>query len=382
MDTADAIGLKSYNTLTGELVALDTQNPESEVKKPEEDFVDFVAATTASLGVPSPSLTTTKSFDEKKERKGDLEEEKELLIALKLSETENDLKAVNTAKNNPSEKSNDPSIEKQEPRNDDVLSFEAHQRQDVSSSLQDKTYDQIEAPSEKQDVLIKSEKVMDGQDESDVLPPIHTHVDNSPVEKIKDHEEFDLAPTVSTHVDISLVKKIKDQDEPDLAPPVNTHVDISPVKKIQDQDKSDLAPPFDTHVVDPPVEKIQDQSVEGNAVNLVSSKDLTQSIDESESVCLTKSGDGSEPIYEGEEHVQETTTANYENDEPMYEGEVALAEQADKVSSSAEDAKGKDGITPKQGNNICFFLNCRLKALSVVCSFFVTRGTDQELFEE
>ncbi|KAK1436194.1 hypothetical protein QVD17_01972 [Tagetes erecta] len=398
LDTAGAIGLKSYNTLMGELVALDTQNPESEIKKPEEDFVDFAAATTASLGVPSPSLATTKSFDEKKERKGDLEEEKELLIALKLSETENDVKAVNAAKNNPSESSNDPSLEKQEPKNDDVLSFQTHQMQDVSSSLQDTLHNQIKMPLEKQDVLVNSEKVNDGQDESDHGPPIHTHVDNSPAEKIKDQDELDLAPPVSTQVDISPVKKIQDQDEPVLAPPVNTHVDISPVnkiqdqdesglvppvnthvdiapvKKIQDQDESDPAPPFDAHVDNSPVEKIQDSSVEGDVVNLVSTKDLTQSIDESKSVCLTESGDGSEPIYEGEEHVQETSTANYENDEPMYEGEVALAEQADKVSSCAEEANGKDGITPKQGELIRNFLKNSANQLTIYGLFSLQEG--------
>ncbi|KAK9079692.1 hypothetical protein SSX86_001365 [Deinandra increscens subsp. villosa] len=331
-DTADAIGLKSYNTLMGELVSLDTQNTESEIKNSEEDFVDFVAATTASLGVPSPSLPRTKSFDEKKERKGDLEEEQELLIALKLSETENDLKVDNTVennssensddpslrkqependvkvdntdtvKNNSSENSNDPSLKKQEPENDDVLTFQTDQVQDVSSSLQEKLHDQIEASSEKHDMLVKSEKAMDSQGDTDLAPPVNTLVDNS-------------------------------RDE-----------------------------------------QIQDQSVEGNDVNLQSLKGLVQSTDESSSMCLSESGDGSEPIYEGEEHIQETSTANYEDGEPMYEGEVGLADQVDKVSSSADEVKGKDGITTKQGELIRSFLKNSANQLTIYGLFSLQEG--------
>ncbi|KAJ7952396.1 protein FAM63A-like [Quillaja saponaria] len=92
--TANAIGLKSYNALMGELVALETQNMGGQYKnRPEEDCIDFAAATTATLGVPSPSLSKARSFgdsphfisDNETLRKGDCEEEAELLKALKLS---------------------------------------------------------------------------------------------------------------------------------------------------------------------------------------------------------------------------------------------------------------------------------------------------------
>ncbi|KAJ6326833.1 hypothetical protein OIU78_013843 [Salix suchowensis] len=89
----------------GELVALETRNMEDESKnlsgedgktKTEEDCIDFVAATTATLGVPSPCLSKARSFDDsppsvsdhQNVRKGDIEEEAELLRVLKLSETE------------------------------------------------------------------------------------------------------------------------------------------------------------------------------------------------------------------------------------------------------------------------------------------------------
>ncbi|PRQ60320.1 putative translation initiation factor IF2/IF5, ubiquitin interacting, MINDY deubiquitinase [Rosa chinensis] len=76
-ETANAIESKSYNTLMGELVAMETQSM------------------TATLGVPSPSLSKTRylvesphsaSSDEPKVIKaGDREEEAELLMALQMS---------------------------------------------------------------------------------------------------------------------------------------------------------------------------------------------------------------------------------------------------------------------------------------------------------
>ncbi|XP_073302475.1 uncharacterized protein [Primulina huaijiensis] len=91
-ETADAIGSKSYNSLMGELVSLDTQTLEKndEKRNQEGDSVDFVAATTATLGVPSPCLSRGQSFNNSPHRskKGDIEEEAELLKVLKLSEAE------------------------------------------------------------------------------------------------------------------------------------------------------------------------------------------------------------------------------------------------------------------------------------------------------
>ncbi|THG08584.1 hypothetical protein TEA_024604 [Camellia sinensis var. sinensis] len=95
-DTANAIGSKSYNTLMEELVALVARSMEGEQKmNSEEDSVDFAAATTATLGVPSPCLSRGKSFDSPRAisddgnvRKGDIEEEAELKRILELSEAE------------------------------------------------------------------------------------------------------------------------------------------------------------------------------------------------------------------------------------------------------------------------------------------------------
>ncbi|XP_024984810.1 ubiquitin carboxyl-terminal hydrolase MINDY-1 isoform X2 [Cynara cardunculus var. scolymus] len=379
-DTSSAIGLKSYNTLMGELVALETQNPASGLKNSEEDSVDFVAATTASLGVPSPSLSRDKSFDdsprsvseEKKERKGDLEEEEELLRALKLSESEssptaNDVNVVNTVGNNLSECSSDSYLKKQEPavpgevhmgaENDelcpqkpstaddnntmnydgDLKPFEIVPRQEVCSSSQsdnDKLHGQIEASSEKHDskdeiekasidVLIKSEKVKESLDESDLPPPVNTLVHNSGDEKI--------------------------QGQAVLSNDVNVVGNVESAGKTLDVSCSSA-----------PI------------AGLESSKDMAQPIDDSKS--LTSNADGNEPIYEGEEHIQETSTVNYENREPMYEGEVVLAEQVDKVSGSADETKAKDGITPQQGELIRNFLKNSASQLTIYGLFSLQEG--------
>ncbi|XP_019189125.1 PREDICTED: ubiquitin carboxyl-terminal hydrolase MINDY-1-like [Ipomoea nil] len=91
-DTAKAIGSKTYNTLMGELVALETRDMGSEHKKnAEDDGVDCVAATTAALGVPDSSVSIS---DKHKAGKGDLEEEEDLRRALALSMGEGPISSV------------------------------------------------------------------------------------------------------------------------------------------------------------------------------------------------------------------------------------------------------------------------------------------------
>ncbi|XP_078440314.1 FAM63A-like protein (DUF544) [Wolffia australiana] len=96
VETAAAIGSKSYNALVGELVAIDAKRPKENIDLPDEEPVDFSAATTAALGVPSPSLSRSLSFNDPyilapgglRAGKGDLEEAEELMRVLKLSEGE------------------------------------------------------------------------------------------------------------------------------------------------------------------------------------------------------------------------------------------------------------------------------------------------------
>uniref|UniRef100_A0A0D9WU23 MINDY deubiquitinase domain-containing protein n=1 Tax=Leersia perrieri TaxID=77586 RepID=A0A0D9WU23_9ORYZ len=97
-DTASAIGSKSYNALASGLAEFKSGESTKENKHvQEEETVDFAAATTAALGVPSPSVSRGRSFDENTLadpvelhiRRGDREEEEELMRVLNLSKAEN-----------------------------------------------------------------------------------------------------------------------------------------------------------------------------------------------------------------------------------------------------------------------------------------------------
>ncbi|CAD6335419.1 unnamed protein product [Miscanthus lutarioriparius] len=95
-ETATAIGSKSYNALASGLAEFKSGKPTEENKHVEEETVDFAAATTAALKIPSPSVSCGRSFDEltlsnsteTHKRRGDLEEEEELMRVLNLSKAE------------------------------------------------------------------------------------------------------------------------------------------------------------------------------------------------------------------------------------------------------------------------------------------------------
>ena len=79
------------------LVALDaSKTQELPARVAEEDSIDFAAATTATLGVPSPSLSRGRSFEgspvstpnDCRGRKGDEQEVEELMKALDLSKVD------------------------------------------------------------------------------------------------------------------------------------------------------------------------------------------------------------------------------------------------------------------------------------------------------
>lgn len=97
--TYNAFGSKSYDTIVRELVGLETTFVGTEHENsPEEDSVDFIAATSATLGVSSPGLSRGLSFDvstssvsvsePNKGKKAEHEKEVEVLRTLKMSEVD------------------------------------------------------------------------------------------------------------------------------------------------------------------------------------------------------------------------------------------------------------------------------------------------------
>ncbi|KAK1430707.1 hypothetical protein QVD17_13647 [Tagetes erecta] len=166
-DTSKAIGSKSYNTLTGELVALDQDAQSVLKKKSEEDCVE-------------------------KLEKADIEEENEHLRALKLSETVNPASAndltVNETICTTSTIVNSSVTNK---HSDDLITFEAdkeiHDGQtNASESEKHESKDGIEKASN--EVVEKIEKSLSGSDSSSPVGQSTLNGDVSEVEKINTGE--------------------------------------------------------------------------------------------------------------------------------------------------------------------------------------------------
>ncbi|KAK9059411.1 hypothetical protein SSX86_022031 [Deinandra increscens subsp. villosa] len=177
-DTSNAIGSKSYNTLMGELVALETQNMGSVFKKSsEEDCVEHL-------------------------EKRDLDEENEHLRDLKLTETVNPTSTNDlTVKETLSTNSNVDNSSVMNNYNDDLITFEAdmenhdgHMKANESEKHESK--DGIEETST--EVLEKIEKSLFG---SDSLSPVGQSTltgDVNEVEKISIDETVSNEPCSSS----------------------------------------------------------------------------------------------------------------------------------------------------------------------------------------
>lgn len=357
-DTANAIGLKSYNALTGDLVALETRNMDREGKNnPEEDSVDFAAATTAALGVPSPCISKARSFDDspdsasddQKPRKGDIEEEAELLRALKMSEAEIPSSVDDPLVadfNGPVSVSSDESTppEKVEPV-DSVDTSEKHDVEsnnlqlpdlsisDVCKASVNGSNDPLCSKSTPGKALCSPSNINQGNNPGQptfVESEVHTLCTDAEKNSIDTSVQIESAVSFSTgrdaagvnenHTDISLSdEKIDNQS--------NATTDVC--------ETADEKNGYDTREFSFLSEKSAD---------LDPSSGQMQHIDACET--LTSSVDGSEPIYEGEECILDSGTTVFEDREPVYEGEVILAKQADK---STLDARPKDEITLREG---------------------------------
>ncbi|KAK4422708.1 Ubiquitin carboxyl-terminal hydrolase MINDY-2 [Sesamum alatum] len=358
-ETADAVGSKSYNTLMEELVSLEAQTRESEEKEnPEDDTVDFVAATTAALGVPSPCLSRGQSFNDspQRARKGDIEEEAEFLRALKLSEEERSSSAA------------------------DGLAADMNLVESVDTR--------------KSQLVILSETVETDVTNETVKTGTLTFYDISGLSNNNVDKKF---PTVFTREAVCSFSKT-DQEKNCVQPTRqesaeyyegavgNTGSDAKiknengqPVSFGEDppsasnsfQDKSrhdehvqnEFTFAFDLNGMRNCTSscKARDPSCSlTTTADLYSSSDRVHKIGTLEA--FTSNVDDSEPIYEGEECVMESGPMVYENREPVYEGEVVLAEQVDKGRT---DDGFKDRLSVKRGELIRNFVKNSASQLTV-----------------
>ncbi|KAI3453639.1 hypothetical protein Pfo_010302 [Paulownia fortunei] len=359
-ETADAIGSKSYNTLMGELVSLETQTMDSEQRKdPEDDSVDFVAATTAALGVPSPCLSRGQSFDDspRKEIKGEIEEETALLRILKLPEAERsrsvadgavaDVNLVESAYMDKSElvihlETVEKNVTDETVKTGILIS-------DDSNALSNHNLD-LKFPGvfTQEAVCLLSKTDLENNNVQ------HTYKESTKCcERTVDNTGYD------PWIENENVQPMSFGEDPPSAS-----------NNFQDNSRSDehVQNEFSsTSDLDEPRNHPNDSKARDSASLLTAAADIDSSsgrlheIDKPEAYTL--SVDDSEPIYEGEECIMESGTVVYENQEPIYEGEMVLAEQVDR--GCMNDGDFKDRISVKQGELIRNFMKNSASQLSV-----------------
>ncbi|KAL8114526.1 hypothetical protein AgCh_021405 [Apium graveolens] len=405
-DTYNAIGSKSYNTIMGDLVGLETGTMGSEDKKrTEEDSVDFVAATTATLGVPSPVLSRGLSFDDstgsvsehKKARKGDLEEEAELLIAMKISEVDFPnlskdesvdipnarkgdleeeaelLRAMKLSKANFPDSSGDVCSEKSDEQNVSTISNESVNLSKSEPVIPLDTKEGVGLPMQKsgqQELSISD----DSNDliTSETIAEKHNCLSSENDEEISNSQLSCEEPgawnaiedvgekTSSDFLDLQKAA-VSDSLEPDLhSTAASSTIKSEGSKQVQDQSGSKTNVQEEDNQSAPKVLNIPCSAMDAD---LDASGKSTHTGDLYETVIPT--GDSTEPIYAGEECILEPDTNSYEVQEPVYEGEVVIAEQVDVNSKNASDVACKNEITPQKGELIKDFLKTNASQLTV-----------------
>lgn len=362
-DTANAIGSKSYNAIMGELVALETMGGDCKSNS-EEDCVDFAAATTATLGVPSPCLSKARSFDDSPRsvsdqqtlRKGDLEEEEELLRALKLSETDVPSSPGNSVLANVNGATMPVSSDESTCSNMDVPADSVHtlERRTVVES---ESFHQPESSISGNGIVLSNDdnKIKmeafgstAGEEASSPLKADGSMKLDQPskMESVAHNISKDLVEKKSVQKLVQIEETILFSPGKDTATVVETQVEISQGGKEVENE------PTSTNVHEPVDNLNRCSTTEVLCLSVHngdsdSSSGRIQLSDVPEN--FTSSVDGSEPIYEGEECILDSGTAMYEDREPVYEGEVILAEQADKSTLDACNVWSKDEITQQQG---------------------------------
>ncbi|KAL5748631.1 hypothetical protein ACOSP7_025674 [Xanthoceras sorbifolium] len=365
-DTAKAIGFKSYNTLMGELVALESIRGECRSNS-EEDCVDFAAATTATLGVPSPCLSKTRSFDDsphsvsdqQNTRKGDFEEAEELMRALKLSETELPTSLGDSPVENVNGATMSVNLEtcsSNEVALDSVHTLEKH------IGVRDQSFHQPEPfRSDNGSALSNDNKNNQSGD-----------IKLDQLSKKESGEHIVEKTSVETLVVEDAVSPFPGKA---TLSAVETRVDICQGGEVVENQSTQSTSVADVH--EPADNRCGCCTTELSDLSVLnadadSSSGRIQDSDVPET--YPSSVDGSEPIYEGEECILDTGTAVYEDREPVYEGEVILAEQADKTTSDACNVRSNDEFTPQQGELIRNFFRNNASQLTFYGLFCLQDG--------
>ncbi|XP_077239425.1 uncharacterized protein LOC143880366 isoform X3 [Tasmannia lanceolata] len=362
-DTLTAIGSKSYNAIIEELVSLETRNTEGGHKgNLEEDCIDFAAATTATLGVPSPSLSRAISFDQRT-RRGDMEEEEELMRALQISKSDmlTSPSEVPDTSWNPLSTTSAESTISSTPRSGVLADSQ-------EGPTFDDEFQRSPQPDISQDCSASSGCNNDGLSsetiarETNILlseVPSAINLDRSNLNESGDCVSNDLIKNITT--DVTIQSETVPFHFPDR--------DSSAGDQTVTQACAETSSTSLIHL-NPSDNQSYSDSVDG----------IRAPIDESEGV--GSSLDIGEPIYEGEERILDTRHSIFENREPMYEGEVVLAKQADRgpegdccgMDEITQRSKGRISLNAEKGELIRNFLKSNASQLTIYGLFCLQEG--------
>lgn len=348
----------------GELVALETQTFSTEHKSnpTEDDAVDFAAATTATLGVPSPILSKVRSFDDPSHpvadclamRKGDLEEEVELLRVLKLSEAEvpNSVARSPAAGHDGSDESGGLLETKCTGNNDCVNIIRTLEDQgavEYNNHKVETSEPNVSITLNTRNSEVSSEALAVGVMASFSSEDVGDH----PVQ-LKQEESKEALLGNAAVGEKTADSSIGIEDASPVAKQNDSANEIlkDPSRESEEAGNSPTPPPYTVE---------EAKILNGGSTTILSSNSEPYAGPDSssgrlehldETNAFTPSIGDSEPIYEGEECILDSCPKNFEDREPVYEGEIILARKADK---SAEDDLGvgsKTELTLQQGQQL------------------------------
>ena len=336
--TATAIGSKSYNALASGLAEFKSEKPAEEDKHvAEEETIDFAAATTAALGVPSPSVPIGVSFDEStlpdsaemQIRRGDREEDEELRRVLSLSKAES-ANAVDgsvpfsTSQTHPSANIGDtPCTE----------SFGLVAPEIVGPTNKEEASDAFTHGSILQDTNSDANvSEVTPAESKRTLTPKETDEDEKTYMSAE-HLDIPVQSSGSTLACPSHESSVLDDQA--AAPAPAPALDLGEANKETSREHSAMQV-HDRQASDTEI-SCDLATVTSQATPSCATPELDEkivSLDTAEHA--SSSIQGNEPIYQGEEHILGTGNISYQTEEPVYEGEVVLAEQADKTRESSQ----------------------------------------------
>uniref|UniRef100_A0ACD5Z6Q0 Uncharacterized protein n=1 Tax=Avena sativa TaxID=4498 RepID=A0ACD5Z6Q0_AVESA len=372
-DTATAIGSKSYNALASGLAEFKSGKPAEEDKHvAEEETVDFAAATAAALGVPSPSVSIGRSFDEStlpdsaelQIRRGDREEDEELRRVLSLSKAES-TNAVDGSVSFSTSQSHSSSNVGDTPRSD---SFQLEAPEIAGPTNKEEGSDAFAHGSISQNTNSDANvsEVASAEPEQTLTP--------------KETEEDEKRDMSAVHLDIPVQSSESTLACPSHESSVLDDQAAAPAPDLGEANKETCGEHSDMQIHDPQASDAEIScdlsTVTSQATPSCATPELDEKIVSLDTAELASSSiQGNEPIYQGEEHILGTGSIAYQTEEPVYEGEVVLAEQADKTGKSSECLE--NGAADHQWDLIDNFLQSTANQLTVYGLFCLQEGLNE-----